>query len=263
MAQRLQPPRPRGPADRRGVTTVEFALAFPLLLVMLFGMLEVLRMSNLRHTADNAAYEAARNVIVPGASAADAKTKANDLLKRTGVKNGKITVNPSVIGEQTDRVTVKVEIPLVGNSWLPPKLTKARTVTREVTLMTERVPVVQARAVPVPPPPPTPPLPHSHPPASPLPPAAPVPPTPPAPPLPSNPADPPAPPACPGAPEPPLPPLPNRYPPGPPGSPVPGAPLAPLPINGRPNPPVGAFITFSRTKSRICNGETFAASAVA
>src|SRR5436189_188275 len=119
-------PRPtnfmRTRAARRGVTIVEFALVFPVFLTLLIGLIEFVRLSNLRHAADNAAYEAARNVIVPGAKASEAIAQANDLLVRGGIRGATIRVTPSVITESTASVTVDVSVPLSGNSWLPPKL---------------------------------------------------------------------------------------------------------------------------------------------
>jgi Flp pilus assembly protein TadG len=160
---RLQPNTRPNAVCRRGVTTVEFAVTIPILIVVLIGLFELVRLTNIRHAADNAAYEAARHVIVPGASAAEATTKGKDLLRRAGVKNSTLAVTPSPITEDTALVTVTVTVPLSTNSWLPPALTKARTVRRAVTLMTERAPVVQALAVPEPPPPPPPPAPPAAP----------------------------------------------------------------------------------------------------
>jgi hypothetical protein len=143
---------------RRGVTVVEFALTFPLLILLVVGLIEFARLSTLRHAADNAAYEAARHVIVPGANVAEAVAEANDLLARAGVRNASISVNPAVIGEETQSVTVQVTVPLAGNSWLPPGLTANRMVVRDTTLRTERVAMVQGQAAthPIPSPIPTP-----------------------------------------------------------------------------------------------------------
>ncbi len=131
---------------RRGVAVVEFALTFPLLIALVIGLIEFARLSTLRHAADNAAYEAARHVIVPGASVAEAKSQAFDLLGRAGVRNASIDVNPAVITEDTKQVTVQVQVPLTGNSWLPAKLTKSRMVVRDTTLRTERAALVNAVA---------------------------------------------------------------------------------------------------------------------
>jgi len=150
---------------RRGVTIVEFALTFPLLMLLVIGLLELARLNLLRHAADGAAYEAARNVIVPGATVSEAVAEANDLLKRAGIKGSTIAVTPTVITEATPQVTVQVSVPLSQNSWLPPALTGPRTVTRQVSLITERVAVMQAKAIaestPVATPTPSPPAPSS------------------------------------------------------------------------------------------------------
>lgn len=132
---------------RRGVTTVEFALVLPVFLALLFGLIEFVRLSNLRHAADNAAYEAARHVIVPGAKASEAVAQANDLLARGGVRGATIRVTPSVISEATTSVTVDVSVPLAGNSWLPSKLTRHRTLARQATLRTERAQVVMTQEI--------------------------------------------------------------------------------------------------------------------
>ena len=122
----------------RGATTVEFAITLPVLLLLVIGMIEFVRMSNVRHAADNAAYEAARHVIVPGASSQEALQKAQDLLARAGVNVSDITISPGTINDSTDQIHVNVSIPLRDNSWLPPALTKDYVITRNCTLMTER-----------------------------------------------------------------------------------------------------------------------------
>jgi|GEM_PF-6182723 len=108
----------------------------------------------MRHAADSAAYEAARAVIIPGAKSADATSLANDLLARAGFTGATLTIQPSVIQEATEKVSVRVQVPLSSNSWLPALLTSNYEVSRETTLMTERVPVIQVAAVPTPPAPP-------------------------------------------------------------------------------------------------------------
>lgn len=55
------------------------------------------------------------------------------------------------IVETTESVNVRVEVPLDASSWLLKYLTNKYKVERDVTLMTERVPVIQAGTVPIPP----------------------------------------------------------------------------------------------------------------
>ena len=98
-----------------------------------FGWLNVLR-----HTADNAAYEAARYAMVPGGTAAEAKAKANSILKIIGARGAVVTVTPSTLTSTSDEVTVSIDIPLKSNAIVVPKFTGKKTLHSEATMRTER-----------------------------------------------------------------------------------------------------------------------------
>ena len=73
---------------------------------------------------------------------------ATELLTAAGLKTTKVTVTPSVIDETTPLVTVLVEIPVEANYWISPMLFQNMIVKSEVTLFSERPPVVQLTGVP-------------------------------------------------------------------------------------------------------------------
>lgn len=127
-----------GNGDRRGATAVEFAIVAPIFFLFLLAAFEFGWLNVLRHTADNAAYEAARAGMVPGATAADAVAKANSILKVIKTRNATVTVTPSVINEATDQVTVAIEIPLISNALVVPRFTKGKSIHASSTLRTER-----------------------------------------------------------------------------------------------------------------------------
>lgn len=127
------------PADRRGATMVEFAIVAPVFFLVVLTMFEFTRLNVLRHTADNAAYEAARAAIVPGSSAASATAKANQLLNVVGARGATVSINPANITTDTEEVTVTVSVPLDQNGWVAPKFTKGGTFTTSSTMRTERV----------------------------------------------------------------------------------------------------------------------------
>lgn len=108
-------------AVRSGAVTVEMAIATPLLFLLIFAAIEFSRMNMIRHTVDNAAYEAARRVIVPGADAADAEDRATQLLRTIGVRNGEIEVVPETIDNDTQEVVVTVSVPADGNGFIAPR----------------------------------------------------------------------------------------------------------------------------------------------
>ena len=124
---------------RVGATTVEFALVAPAFFLVIMSMFEFTRLNVLRHTADNAAYEAARVAIVPGATVAQANTEANRLLTIVGARGATVTFNPTTITPETNSVTVTGSIPLDRNGWVVPKFTKGRSLTSSATMRTERV----------------------------------------------------------------------------------------------------------------------------
>lgn len=108
----LQPDRPQR-STRRGVITVEFCLVAPIIFMLFLGALEITSVNIIRQSASNTAYEAARKLVVPGGTAADAEQEAADMLRILNVDNGaEITVD-----EEVEEVRVTIRIPADQNSW--------------------------------------------------------------------------------------------------------------------------------------------------
>jgi Flp pilus assembly protein TadG len=123
---------------RRGVTAVEFGLTAPLFFLFLLTAFEFGWMNVVRHTADNAAYEAARIAIVPGATATEAIAEANRLLDIVRARGAEVTVTPPNLTVDTQEVTVSIDIPLDRNGLILPRFTATRWISSESTLRTER-----------------------------------------------------------------------------------------------------------------------------
>jgi len=126
------------PRSRRGATAAEFALTAPVFILFLLASFEFGWLNVLRHTSDNAAYEAARYAMVPGGTAAEAKAKANSILNIIGARGAVVTVNPATITTTTKEVTVSIDIPLKKNALVVPKFTGKKTLHSEATMRTER-----------------------------------------------------------------------------------------------------------------------------
>lgn len=139
----MQTPPPkrtkRSPANNRtGATAVEFALVAPIFFLLLLSSFEFSRLNVIRHTADNAAYEAARIAMVPGATAAEAATEANRIMDIAGARGTTITINPATLGPNTSQITVTVDVPLDQNGWIVPRFTRTQTMRAVSTLKAER-----------------------------------------------------------------------------------------------------------------------------
>jgi Flp pilus assembly protein TadG len=123
---------------RAGAAAVEFAITAPVFFLFLLAAFEFGWLNVLRHTADNAAYEAARAAIVPGATAADATAKANSLLNIVGARSAKVSITPSSVTPSTKEVTVSIDLPMNKNGLIVPRFTSKTTLHSESTLRTER-----------------------------------------------------------------------------------------------------------------------------
>lgn len=123
---------------RRGATAVEFAITAPLFFLFVIAAFEFGRLNVIRHTADNAAYEAARHAMVPGATSAEAIAKADSILRIVGTRGSQITVTPATLTSDVDQVTVTVDVPLNQNGWIAPRSTAASSIHTSSTLRTER-----------------------------------------------------------------------------------------------------------------------------
>src|SRR5258705_13186240 len=128
----------RCPQGRRGAVAVEFAITAPIFFLFLLASFEFGWLNVIRHTADNAAYEAARAVVVPGATAAEATAKATSILNVVGARGAKIQITPANITASTTEVTVAIDIPMSSNGLITPRFTGKTTLHSQSTLKTER-----------------------------------------------------------------------------------------------------------------------------
>lgn len=133
---------------RFGAALVEFAVVLPVILLVFATMIEVSRLILLQHSVDTAAYEGARNAMVPGATSSEARSSAMALINSAGLKGAVVQVTPEDITEETPLVTVRVEVPVQSNAWVTPKWLASGNIASEVTLVCERPPVVQLTGIP-------------------------------------------------------------------------------------------------------------------
>lgn len=138
MIRRFQNTRPKRVNHYAGVSMVEMAIVAPVFLMILFAGIEFSRICIIRNAANNAAYQAARQVMVPGATVADAQAEADRLLGILGVKTFTLSVTPDPITSSSERVTVSISIPAKDNGWMVALFSKDLTLKAGSTLFTER-----------------------------------------------------------------------------------------------------------------------------
>lgn len=135
MSRRLTTQRSK---QRWGATTVEFALTVPILFLLVFGAIEFSRAHMLQHTAEIAVTEAARQAIVPGATADDCRTTCLDELAVIGISTATVDIEPEVIEDDTAQVTVTVWVPVTAvNNLILPNWFYENTLNKSVTMQRE------------------------------------------------------------------------------------------------------------------------------
>jgi len=128
---------PTDNGGRRGATTVELALVLPVLFLVIFASFEFSRLNMLKHLADAAAYEGAREGIIIGATTNDVEAQANVILAAGYAVGATITTTPTTITDDTTDVQVDVSIPVSGNFWVMPAYASG-AITGSCRLSTER-----------------------------------------------------------------------------------------------------------------------------
>ena len=131
---------------RRGAAMIEFAIVAIPMFMLIFGCIEFARVSMMESLAQNAAYEAARHVMVAGARKSEAEAEANRILGYLGTRDAEVTVTPedptgaaqSGIDANTAKVTVRIRIPMDKNVIYLNRFTKDVTIEKVTTLTTER-----------------------------------------------------------------------------------------------------------------------------
>ena len=119
-------PRPRrtprsARTDRRGAAVVEFAIVAPLLVLLIFGIIEVGRLVMVQQILTNASREGARRAVLEHATAAEVQTVADNYLSNSSISGATVTVDPIPLSSLGfgESVTVTCSIPFEQVSWLP------------------------------------------------------------------------------------------------------------------------------------------------
>ena len=124
---------PHVDTDRRGVLTVEFAIVAPLIFLLFLGGLELTALNFARQTAGNASYEAARKLIIPGGTVAQAQAEGLRQMNIVGLGSG---ATCTVVDAPTT-ATATVSVPATNVSWGLMRFCAGYNITQTCTLTKE------------------------------------------------------------------------------------------------------------------------------
>ncbi len=103
---------------RRGATAVEFALVCPIVLSIMFGMIEISRMSTIIDSARTSVISGAREARVANATKASVIDEMEEMLDLFGIRDHQIQVTPSVITPSVTDVTIDIDVPFNASNGL-------------------------------------------------------------------------------------------------------------------------------------------------
>jgi Flp pilus assembly protein TadG len=125
------------PNRRSGIAAVELAVCLPVLLLLVFGGLELANGIYLKQAATSAAYETARIISAPGALETTAKYRGQEVLSGFNIVDGEIAISPPIDESVAlgTPIVVTATIPTSSNSGRLSRLLSQAPVTASVTMV--------------------------------------------------------------------------------------------------------------------------------
>jgi Flp pilus assembly protein TadG len=124
-------------SNRRGATTVEFAVCLPILLTFVFGILEFSRVTQLQQSVRLAAFEGARAGIALDAATTDVQSAVDRVMSAISIAHYTTTITPSALSYTSTSISVTVSLDPTQNAWFTWFVTSSNAISANVTLLRE------------------------------------------------------------------------------------------------------------------------------
>jgi len=132
-------------ARRRGATTIEFAFCVPIMLTVVFALVEFSRALQLQQSVRQAAFEGARAGVDLDATTSDVTNAANTVAGIVGIAKPTITITPDPLTYLSPTITVTVSTTPARSGWFLLRFfNKSSVISSTITLNRE----VQSVSVP-------------------------------------------------------------------------------------------------------------------
>lgn len=107
--------------QRAGSAVVELAITLPVIVAIAVGSIEMCQLIYVQQTLHVAAHECARIAAARTANDADVTARGQSVLVQREIVSGSISTTPTSIEglPRGTRITVRVQAPVAGNTWIP------------------------------------------------------------------------------------------------------------------------------------------------
>lgn len=122
--------------SRRAAAAVEAAVAMPLLVLLVFGSIELADGIFLKQTLSVAAYEGARAVSRQGGTSAEGQSRVAEVLAARGISDYALAISPEATPQTPGATEMRVHVsaPSTSISWSPLRLFSGKTVEKTVVM---------------------------------------------------------------------------------------------------------------------------------
>jgi Flp pilus assembly protein TadG len=130
--------------NRKAAALVEMAVVFPVLLMLILGMVEVGRLGMVSQLVTTAAREGCRVAVLNGKTQANVEARIEELLESAGIDDHSVTYSPSTwssvkASDTNNFIAVTVTVDYDDVTWLPmPWFLNDAQVVGSATLSSER-----------------------------------------------------------------------------------------------------------------------------
>lgn len=123
--------------QHRGVAAIETALILPLLVILVFGAVELSNAIFMQQSLNMAAYEAAKVITRPGDNNTLATTRCQEVLTVRKISTYTLTITPAVTATTArgTQITVTVQAPASNLSYGPLRFMSGRTVRSSAVMV--------------------------------------------------------------------------------------------------------------------------------
>ncbi len=122
---------------RRGTATVELAICLPIIVILVFGSIEVAHFVHLKQDLTICAYEAAKVAAQSGKTAQEVETRFQEIATAKKVDQASITLEPASISELQpgQQIRVIAEAPADSNRIMPLRYFQGRRLKAAVVMV--------------------------------------------------------------------------------------------------------------------------------
>ena len=105
--------------NRHAATTVEFAIVFPIILMFLLGLFEIVSLYKINDAMSLSLFIGGREAMITTSSTTDIQDEVEQNLNHFGIEESTISIQPASITPLTNSITIDITVPANSMNGFP------------------------------------------------------------------------------------------------------------------------------------------------